>query len=461
MVSVLVMFAAFLLYCHKVDLSVNIVCMVNHSGLAHLSNQTVLYKSDKDGPFIWTKSQQGFVLTGFFWGYMIAQIPGALMGSRFGVKYTMFAAVLVAGTCAACYKVAAFVSFKLLWALRLIVGLGTGMILPCVSQLWTAWAPKQEKSFLIGFAISGSNLGSVATLPLGGILCVKGIDGGWPSLFYLIALTCGVWCVAWAFLFYDSPAKHPFISQDEKIFISENTSVLKQRQSIVKIPWRKMMTNVPFIADIVCHTCLHWGLYTLLTSTPNFLKDVMHLDIKSNGALSAIPYVCMWVSTSTSGIVMDILIARNYLSTTVARKIANLLGSIPVAACLIGLAYVGKSQTSLAIILLAVSQAFYGIAFGSGYIVVPNDIAGPHAGLAFGIANTVGSIPGLITPYLTAFMTKNKTQAEWQKVFLVAAAMYIIAGISFSIFGSARLQDFGKVEPGQTKDPEEMKPMKT
>ncbi|KAI0985583.1 hypothetical protein GJ496_008160 [Pomphorhynchus laevis] len=411
-----------------------------------------------DGPFLWTKDHQGFLLTAFFWGYIISQIPGALIGTIYGPKYTVLFAILISGICAACYKVAAFVSIKLIWFLRVIVGLCTGMILPCASQLWTNWAPVQERSFLISFAVSGSHLGSVVTLPIGGILCVKGLDGGWPTLFYLIASACGIWCVAWFFLFSDNPSKHPFISSKEKNYILKNTNISKSKISIKQVPWKAILLNRALHANIICHTFLHWGLYTLLTSIPNYFKDVLHLDIKSNGGLSAIPYLCMWFFTTVSGIMSDFLIHKNCISRTWARKLSNLTGSIPVAICLILLTKVKKDQITLAIALLAISQGFYGVAFGSGYMVIPNDIAGQYAGIAFGISNTFGTIPGLISPYLTGFMTRNKSQKEWTNVFIVSAVMYIIAGVVFTIFGTSELQDFAR-STEDTRNLDELEPM--
>ena len=36
-----------------------------------------------------------------------------------------------------------------------------------------------------------------------------------------------------------------------------------------------------------------------------------------------------------------------------------------------------------------------------------NDVAGPYAGILFGMVNTIGTIPGIIAPYLVGVLTKN------------------------------------------------------
>ena len=36
------------------------------------------------------------------------------------------------------------------------------------------------------FAFTGTQIGNVITLPLAGVLCEHGFDGGWPSIFYIL-----------------------------------------------------------------------------------------------------------------------------------------------------------------------------------------------------------------------------------------------------------------------------------
>ena len=47
---------------------------------------------------------------------------------------------------------------------------------------------KKKLGRLVGFASSGAKFGNIVALSLGGILCLHGMDGGWPSIFYLFGL---------------------------------------------------------------------------------------------------------------------------------------------------------------------------------------------------------------------------------------------------------------------------------
>ena len=56
---------------------------------------------------------------------------------------------------------------------------------PSISSMFIKWATPEEKSRLIGFASSGTNIGNIIALPLGGWLCEEGFYNGWGSIFII------------------------------------------------------------------------------------------------------------------------------------------------------------------------------------------------------------------------------------------------------------------------------------
>lgn len=444
LISILVMLCTFIQYSQKSDMSVNIVCMVNHSAVAgNISdpNCPQTNSTSADGPFVWSSDAQGLILSAFFWGYAAAQLPGGLISSRFGSKYTMLISMLINGVILCLYSTLAHYGYPFLVVLRIIVGLSAGMIFPSVSQLWSNWAPIQDRSILIGFAVSGSHLGSVFTFPVAGYLCTNGFAGGWPSLFYSIAIMTFIWAILWIILFRDDPERHPFVKADEKQYISRNT-IPRKPISFKKIPWIKIMTSQAFIAHTIYHTFVNWGFLTLLTMTPKFMKDVLCFDINTNGLLSSLPFIMIWFSTTASGIVADIIINRQIMSRTSVRKLTNAIGSFGPGIFTLALGFVPQGQEMTSVALLTVGQLLFGITFGAGFMCVCNDIGGSIAGIVFGMANTIGHIPGIVAPYVTSAITRNKTAAEWRTVFIIAAVIYFAAGIEFLIFGLASPQAY-------------------
>lgn len=47
--------------------------------------------------FKWSEKDQGLILGSFFWGYILSQVPGGLLGQRFGGKWVVSLGVLCSG----------------------------------------------------------------------------------------------------------------------------------------------------------------------------------------------------------------------------------------------------------------------------------------------------------------------------------------------------------------------------
>ena len=116
--------------------------------------------------------------------------------------------------------------------------------------------------------------------------------------------------------------------------------------------------------------------------------------------------------TIVSSGVGDKLIQSGKLSKTSVRKIFNTLGLALPAGATVGLAFVGCENPYAGVALLTIILGTTGCAYGAGFIVNYNDIAGSYAGLSFGLANTFGTIPGFIAPQIVGAITKNVTIFE-------------------------------------------------
>ena len=75
--------------------------------------------------FDWSEETQGLLLSSFYWGYVITQIPGGLVADRFGGKHTLSAGMVVSivSTAASPLAVRAGGWYGMLIA-RVVCGLG-------------------------------------------------------------------------------------------------------------------------------------------------------------------------------------------------------------------------------------------------------------------------------------------------------------------------------------------------
>lgn len=468
-------------YTIRVNMSVAVVCMVNHTAVMStmpastsfyseanstlpLSNtedtcpteltvaNKTLGKSDM-GTFLWDKKVQGLILGSFFWGYVMTQVIGGWLATKFGGKRIFGYGMIIASLASLISPVAATTSYIFLIALRILIGMTTGLSFPSMHTIWGNWAPPLERTKLLSFTYAGTFLGNVVTFPISALLCEYGFGDGWSSVFYVFGAGAFIWTIIWLLVVTDTPSEHKRITKIEKDYIIHSLkgegNVGKQK---IKIPWVKMMTSMPVQAIIVSNISADWGVYTLLTGIPTYMKEVLKFDIASNGVASALPYIGLWLLINVFAYFADFVRKRKILNTTWTRKIFDASGKLIPAVLLIGLGYLDCKHPYMAVALLTLAVSLTGLQY-SGFIVNHVDIAPPVAGILFGISNSLAAITGFISPLVTAAVTPMGTQAEWQIVFYIAAAVYLFGAIFYLVFASGEVQDWVQLCHEPSKQP--------
>ena len=85
-------------------------------------------------------------------------------------------------------------------------------------------------------------------------------------------------------------------------------------------------------------------------------RDVLQLDVVSNGVLSCLPYVGMFAMTSTAK-VFDHCRENDYLPLSTLRKIFTGLGMIIPAVCMASLHFVSEKDTIGNVVLLTLGMS--------------------------------------------------------------------------------------------------------
>ncbi|ELU10872.1 hypothetical protein CAPTEDRAFT_113983 [Capitella teleta] len=455
------------LYALRVNLSVGLVCMVNQTAIQEMSDSSPAFDLTNgsnaernwdhcaDGEFAWPKATQGMILGAFFWGYLLTQIPGGWLAERFGGKAVFGWFMLMTAVATLLTPIGARTSPWFLVALRIIQGLGEGVVFPAMHALWSKWAPPLERSKLIGFTYAGSaQIGNVLTMPISGLLCDYGFDGGWGSIFYIFGTLGVVWFILWMFIAYNEPSVHPRISDVERDYIEQSIGGSRKESKHLSTPWRKFFTSKAIWGIIIGHMCANWGTYTLLTNIPTYMKEVLRFDIKSNGLFSAIPYVAFWLFINVGGVMADYMRSTGW-ETARVRKIMYCLGTLLPAAFLIGVGYISCATPYVAIVLLTLGVGFSGFQY-PGVMVNHVDVAPPFAGTLFGISNTLATLPGILAPYAIGVITKDQTEEQWQIVFYISAAIYTVGAIFFVLFACGEIQPWVREFMFDDKDLKEM-----
>jgi len=252
-------------YAMRVNLSVAIIYMVNNTAIPHDNVSSAgscpgaplnATKHSKDGPFVWPEAQQGIILGMFFYGYVLTQLPGGRLAEMFGGKWLFGVGVLVTAVFTLLTPLAATSNrLYLLYAVRVVEGLGEGVTFPAMLAMLARWSAPTERSRFTSNAYAGSAFGTVISMPLSVYLCEA---VSWQSVFYVFGALGILWFLAWSWLVYDGPEEHPSISQQEKDFLQAAlTECEAERPSA--IPWRAIATSPAVWAIAATHVTQGFG----------------------------------------------------------------------------------------------------------------------------------------------------------------------------------------------------------
>lgn len=422
----------------RCNLGVAIVSMVNSHSVKR-NGKLVMEKAI----FNWDPETVGMIHGSFFWGYIVTQIPGGYISQRFAANRVFGWAIVATSSLNMLIPSAAKAHYSCVILVRILQGLVEGVTYPACHGIWSKWAPPLERSRLATTSFCGSYAGAVVAMPLAGVLVQY---SGWPSVFYVYGSFGMVWYIFWLLVSFESPAKHPTITEEEKTYIEEAIGEggnLMNPLVKFKAPWRKFFTSMPVYAIIVANFCRSWTFYLLLISQPAYFEEVFGFEISKVGLLSALPHLVMTIIVPIGGQLADFLRSKNLMSTTNVRKMMNCGGFGMEATFLL---VVGFSHTKgVAISFLVLAVGFSGFAI-SGFNVNHLDIAPRYASILMGLSNGVGTLSGMVCPLIVGAMTKHKTREEWQYVFLIASLVHYAGVIFYGLFASGEKQPWAEPE---------------
>lgn len=191
--------------------------------------------------------QAGTLLTGFFPGYLITQMPAGPIVQRYGGKLTLSVCLFGAS---GCFLLAPLAMTRggvpLISALLSLNGLLTGPMMPTLQQLNRDWIPdgnadeNQERPLVVRI----QNLAHNSAPMLGAFLTPLLARGGWKRAFYILGGAVGAWSVLWHALVSSSRGSKAPPAE------AESDEVTEKKEDANKPEWR-IFTLKPVIS-LIC-----------------------------------------------------------------------------------------------------------------------------------------------------------------------------------------------------------------
>ncbi|XP_050517726.1 putative inorganic phosphate cotransporter isoform X3 [Diabrotica virgifera virgifera] len=387
------------------------------------------------GTFKWNHDLEAGILYAFFTSYFISHVPGGWLADKFGGRHVMGTCMVVSSVVSILTPLA--IQYGSSWGaiiLRIILGFAQGPMLPTISTFIQCWIPKHQRGFLGGIAFGGSNMGTVT----GSILTGMMITGtkSWVVPFYVWGICSLVWCIFYYLHVFSRPVTHPFITEEEKNYLINEV----EQKTKFKVPWKSICTSLPVWGLLAGQLSHNFIFFTLLTDLPKYLKEILKMNVRANATTTALPFLALWVANIFFAYVADFVTNRNLLSLVVARKLYTSFACIVPSLLLILMVYVGCSRVAAQVL---VTVAFFLVGpFFSGMKVNVNDITIHYGGTIMAIVNGLGSLTGIVGPYMVGAIAKNETLEEWRLCMWIILAVSIFLSVIYCLTAKAERQSW-------------------
>jgi MFS transporter, ACS family, solute carrier family 17 (sodium-dependent inorganic phosphate cotransporter), other len=372
--------------------------------------------------FGWDPAVMGTVLSAFFVGYFLTQIPGGWLSDRWGTKGILGGSVAWWSLVTMLTPFASVTSTML--AMRVALGLGEGMSPPCLYTTMARWVPASERSRVGAVLASGMYIGLAIAFPTA-VWIMTHI--GWPWVFYLFGAFGLVWSAIWYLLVTNNPEDHPRMSQEELHHILQGQHSTPKAETI---PWGHILRERAFWALLCAHFCTNWTWYTFLTWLPVYLVQARGFSLSEMGFYATFPYIAMMFFGNGSAWIADGMIRRG-ASITFVRKLWQTVAFVGAALFLWLLAHTGSSALTVTYITLGLG---FLACFSPGMGINPLDIGPKYAGALVGMTNTAATIPGILAPLITGFIVK--WTGDWNMVFYLAIGVMLVGTVIWDAFAT-------------------------
>jgi ACS family hexuronate transporter-like MFS transporter len=238
-------------------------------------------------------------------------------------------------------------SWQMLAGLRALLGFSEGSANPAGMKATSEWFPAKERGLAGGVYNIGASVGSMLAPPL---VAWAIYAYNWRVAFLITGSLGLMWVVLWL-LFYQSPEKHPALTDSERRYIAEGQEKYLQsdgsRPSFLKIFQQRNFWGIAlprFLADPA------WG--TLTFWLPLYLTNVRHFNLKQIALFAWMPFLAADFGCMFGGTIAMLLQKRAGMSVINARKCAFSVGAL----LMLGVAFAGfveSPYTAIALLSLA------------------------------------------------------------------------------------------------------------
>lgn len=356
----------------------------------------------------------------FFWGYLLLQVPGGYLASRWSARKVVSLCLVAWGVAAVgCGLVQTAGQFR---TMRFLLGLAESAVYPATLVLLASWFPRRERARANAYWNLCQPLAVAGAAPITGLLLGT---WGWRSALMLEGALPFLWLPVWWFLIRDHPRDAAWISTAEREHLEttlarEAAELEPPSQSSI---WKSLARPAVLVMMPICFlmNACSYGCNTFLSEA---LKSPDHpFTSVQTGLLYAVPYL-------VTAVVM-VLISRHSDRTGERRMHVALVYSV-TGVCLLGSVIAARHSfwLSYAFLCFAIQGPFAGLA---PFFAIPTELLPRRAAAAaMGLVNAVGNVGGWAGNAAFGWL-KQETHGTAVPFTVLACAILVSAALCFAL----------------------------
>ncbi len=360
---------------------------------------------------------QGAILSAFFAGYALFQIPGGYLADRFGSRRTMSAGI--AWWSAFTALTGSIASYPLMLFCRFVFGIGEGCFPGASFKAVATYFPSTQKGTAIAVMGTINTLGpAIATLLGAGIIAAY----GWRAVFiamglpgFLVAL------LIWRY-YKDNPADHPHMTGQELAELDAPAAPAAAGSKVsygevLKSPVLWQMLIIWFLFAIT-----FWGFISWL---PSYLMKARGFSLIRTGIYGSLPFFVGTFGSLLGGWLSDyVKRGRKWLfiaSSALTALFLYLTFTVPAA--------------GLAVLYQCVGAFFLLFALSSLWGIIIKQFPAHIMGSASGTINVGSQVAGFISPLVMGYLI-DRGQGSFDGAFI-----FLILAVSASALLALTIRD--------------------
>lgn len=319
-------------------------------------------------------TEMGVVISAFFIGYSIMQIPGSWLSDHFGSKTV----ILVALTLWSIFTFTTGHASTLagLLFLRFVFGLCEGPYAGSCYRAIAEYFPRELRPAFTTGILSSNHIGS-AMAPV--VIVPLILWFGWRGMFQILGIVGLVYVFFYAL----------FVKQTKP---QEETEEDKSKKNKYFLHLLKFSLIWKLILCAFCISCINKGLDAWM---PTYLIAERGINLKAVGYLTPIPFIASFLSTAICGWVMN-----KYFD-----KKENWMIVICAAMTAIFLYFMYNAETIMWVVIFQCGVYFFkACIMGTAVAIVLKIVTGSIAGCTSTLINMGGQVAGFISPIIMGYL---------------------------------------------------------